>query len=68
MPGFTLHEKIGILYPKINVPFQYISSTIEQRIIEEANALSVQALDHKPAKAEELSSILKMSNNKFAAA
>lgn len=56
------------MYPNINVPFQYISSTSEQRIIEKANALSIQALVHKPAKAEELSSILKMGINKFAAA
>lgn len=68
MDGFTLHEKIEAMYPNINVPFQYISSTTEKELIERANALSVHKLVRKPAHAEELTSILKLGINKFAAA
>jgi len=68
MDGFTLYEKIEDLYPDLNVPFQYISSTKEKAIIDKANALSVEKLVLKPAKAEELSFILKSAISKFAAA
>tara|TARA_R110002124_G_scaffold274866_2_gene444931 strand:+ start:33290 stop:33685 length:396 start_codon:yes stop_codon:yes gene_type:complete len=68
MDGFTLREKIESKYPEMNIPFQYISSTTEKNIIEKANMLSVQKLVHKPAKAEELSDILRTGINTFAAA
>lgn len=68
MDGFTLHEKIKILYPDLNIPFQYISSTTEQKLIQKANLLSTEELVKKPANAEELSDILKTAIEKFAAA
>ena len=68
MDGFTFREKINHLYPELNVPFQYISSTREQEIIEKANRLSVEDLIQKPVKAEEISVILRNGINKFAAA
>lgn len=68
MDGFTLHEKIEVLYPNIKVPFQYISSTSEKSMIDRANSLSIEQLVQKPAKPEELSRTLKRAINKFAAA
>lgn len=68
MDGFTLHEKIKVLYPDLNIPFQYISSTTEQKLIQKANLLSTEELVKKPANAEELSDILKTAIEKFAAA
>jgi YesN/AraC family two-component response regulator len=68
MDGFKLREEIGLMYPEVKVPFQYISSTREQKVIEKANELSILELVQKPARAEELSEVLKMGINKFAAA
>ncbi|MEO9887367.1 MAG: response regulator [Balneola sp.] len=68
MDGFLLHEKIGDLYPELNIPFQYISSTKEKQLIDRANTLSIEKLVQKPARAEELSLILKNAISKFAAA
>jgi len=68
MDGFKLREEIGLMYPEVKVPFQYISSTREQKVIEKANELSILELVQKPARPEELSEVLKMGINKFAAA
>lgn len=68
MDGFTFREKINHLYPELNVPFQYISSTREKEIIEKANRLSIEDVIQKPVKAEEISVILRNGINKFAAA
>lgn len=68
MDGFTFREKIEDLYPSIKIPFQYISSTNEKKLIERANMLSIEKLVRKPAKGKELSDILRIGISKFAAA
>jgi len=68
MDGFELREEIDSMYPKLRIPFQYISSTNEQVLIEKANELSILELVQKPARAEELSEVLKTGIKKFAAA
>ena len=68
MDGFTLHEKIEHLYPDLNIPFQYISSTSQKNLIEKANAISIENLIRKPAKPDELSMILKRGLDRITAA
>ena len=64
MDGFMLHEQIETLYPDVRIPFQYISSTTREEIIERANVLSAHELVKKPVQPEELTHILMMGINK----
>lgn len=68
MDGFMLHEQVEALYPDVGIPFQYISSTSKEEIIERANVLSIHELVKKPVQPDELSHILMKGINKFAEA
>lgn len=48
MDGFELYTMIKKRYPKLNIPFVYISSTTSTREIEKATSLSTRSMLAKP--------------------
>ena len=58
LDGFSMKEKIHELYPNIQVPIIYFSSTQEKHVIDKANYLGTDLLIKKPVQQQNLSRTL----------